>query len=251
MNKNIIYLCVFYYMILPSYGFLFFNKKNPNNENSFEKRQSFSEEPKQEIKYNNLYLMSKRYEDFLSENYGIERENINHDIMTDFDIAINPSNIDAEYVNIYNRAMNSFNKYTSKEDCFQNSIKTLKYGCLEMELDDNKKMEYAVELTLCELTSANISIPTECQNNQKIKNMAKCVETISRYNQLWTSYSGYFKDVENAERLFQSINNSKQEWNDFSGRFTFKLENIIQLVKDYETIWNNNITNISKVNYLI
>jgi len=37
--------------------------------------------------------------------------------------------------------MNSFNKYTSKEDCFQNSIKTLKYGCLDMELDDNKKME--------------------------------------------------------------------------------------------------------------
>jgi len=80
-----------------------------------------------------------------------------------FNIAINPSNIDAEYVNIYNRAMNSFNKYTSKEDCFQNSIKTLKYGCLDMELDDNKKMEYAVELTLCELISANISIPTECQ----------------------------------------------------------------------------------------
>jgi len=37
--------------------------------------------------------------------------------------------------------MNSYNKYTSKEDCFQNSIKTLKYGCLEMEIDDNKKME--------------------------------------------------------------------------------------------------------------
>ena len=82
MNQSIIYLYTFYYLILPSYGFLFFNRKNPTNENNYEKRQSVLEEQKQEIKYDNMYLMSKRYEDFLSENYGIQQDNINHDVMT-------------------------------------------------------------------------------------------------------------------------------------------------------------------------
>ncbi|ORX76207.1 hypothetical protein BCR32DRAFT_248925 [Anaeromyces robustus] len=50
----------------------------------------------------------------------------------------------------------------------------------------------------------------------------------------------------NAERLFNSINNSKKEWTDFSGQFTFKLENIIELAKEYEILWKKNITDISK-----
>ncbi|ORX50387.1 hypothetical protein BCR36DRAFT_404494 [Piromyces finnis] len=206
--------------------------------------------------------MSKRYEDFLSDNYGIQHENINHDVMTDFDIAINPSNIDAEYVNIYNRAINSFNKYTSKEDCFQNSIKTLKYGCLEMELDDNKKMEYAVELTLCELTSANISIPTECQNNYKTRNMAKCVETISRYNQLWTSYSGYFKDVVNMcyairypleRNLLQNIhrNITKYQFNNMhviASLYKREFLKIIEISEDYEK--KSHLNTLNAINFM-
>ncbi|ORX76208.1 hypothetical protein BCR32DRAFT_304069 [Anaeromyces robustus] len=250
MNSKFMYLYLFCCFITSINGFSFFKKNKSNKENNFEPRQPIIDESKSEIKYNNLYLMSKRYEDFLSDNYGIQQENINHDVLTDFDIAINPSNIDVEYVNIYNRAINSFNKYTSKEDCFQNSIKTLKYGCLEMELDDNKKMEYAVELTLCELTSANISVPTECRHDQKNRSMAKCVENISRYSQLWTSYSGYFKDVVNMcyairypleRNLLQNIhrNITKYQFNNMhviASLYKREFLKIIELSEDYEVL---------------
>ncbi len=82
MNSKIIFIFIFCWLIVSTYGFLFFNKKKYLNENSLKNSQPISEEPNHEIKYNNLYLMSKRYDEFLSENYGIKQENINHDILT-------------------------------------------------------------------------------------------------------------------------------------------------------------------------
>jgi len=82
MNSKIIFFYIYCLLIVSSYGFSFFNKKKNPNENSIKNSQHISEMPNNEIKYNNLYLMSKRYDDFLSENYGIKQENINHDILT-------------------------------------------------------------------------------------------------------------------------------------------------------------------------
>jgi len=81
MKQKFNYLIIYNLLVTLAYGFLFFNKKK-SYENNFENSQHISEEPKKEIKYNNLYLMSKKYEDFLSENYGIQQENINHDVLT-------------------------------------------------------------------------------------------------------------------------------------------------------------------------
>jgi len=64
-------------------GFSFFNKKKTSDEKNYE-REQVSDLPKTEVKYNNLYLVSKKYEEFLSENYGIQQENINHDVLSDF-----------------------------------------------------------------------------------------------------------------------------------------------------------------------
>ncbi|KAI9486609.1 MAG: hypothetical protein EXX96DRAFT_549728 [Benjaminiella poitrasii] len=60
----------------------------------------------------------------------------------------------------------------------------------------------ALMLTLCELSSARIAIPFECQNvientrKEKKENRIKhCVQKLSTLPQTWTSYSGYFRDV--------------------------------------------------------
>ncbi|KAG2194327.1 hypothetical protein INT47_000254 [Mucor saturninus] len=61
-------------------------------------------------------------------------------------------------------------------------------------------MEYALTLTLCELQSADIKVPKECQfisqdpryNSRDVK---QCVKKLSKSAQTWTSYSGYFRDV--------------------------------------------------------
>ncbi|KAI9138359.1 hypothetical protein BKA69DRAFT_776939 [Paraphysoderma sedebokerense] len=50
----------------------------------------------------------------------------------------------------------------------------------------------AIRLTKCEIATANIQAPMECQD---FDNVTTCVESLSRIPQLWTSYSGYFRDV--------------------------------------------------------
>ncbi|KAI7898830.1 uncharacterized protein BX663DRAFT_231532 [Cokeromyces recurvatus] len=61
-------------------------------------------------------------------------------------------------------------------------------------------MEYALMLTLCELSLAHIPIPVECQNieentRKKQNKIRYCVQKLSTLPQTWTSYSGYFRDV--------------------------------------------------------
>ncbi|CAG8471461.1 39_t:CDS:10 [Diversispora eburnea] len=84
-------------------------------------------------------------------------------------------------------------KFERKHDCFKDAALTLKNGCRNMNLDDDDKILYAVQLTKCEIATANLAVPMECDDIDK--EIESCVESLSRIPQLWTSYSGYFREV--------------------------------------------------------
>ncbi|KAG0326738.1 hypothetical protein BG004_002910, partial [Podila humilis] len=71
-------------------------------------------------------------------------------------------------------------------------------------------MYNAIRLTACEIATANMPVPIECDDlttaaqakNQdaavpgaESQEIARCVQSLGRVPQLWTSYSGYFREV--------------------------------------------------------
>nr|CAG8480011.1 14716_t:CDS:10 [Entrophospora candida] len=92
----------------------------------------------------------------------------------------------------------SLAKFEKKSDCFKKAIGNLKHGCSEINLSETIKIQFAIHLTKCEIATANLLVPMECQDfDREIGNneVGKCVESLSRTPQLWTSYSGYFREV--------------------------------------------------------
>ncbi|RHZ79269.1 hypothetical protein Glove_150g71 [Diversispora epigaea] len=84
-------------------------------------------------------------------------------------------------------------QYERKPNCFKDAALTLKNGCRNINLDDNDKILYAVQLTKCEIATANLTMPTECDDIDK--EIGSCAESLSKTSQLWTSYSGYYREV--------------------------------------------------------
>ncbi|CAB5392557.1 unnamed protein product [Rhizophagus irregularis] len=80
-----------------------------------------------------------------------------------------------------------------KHDCFKEATTTLKNGCKNVNLSNNDKMQYAIRLAKCELATANLAFPMECDDIDH--DVGKCIESISRIPQFWTTYSGYFREV--------------------------------------------------------
>ncbi|KAJ3364819.1 hypothetical protein GGF32_000996 [Allomyces javanicus] len=77
-------------------------------------------------------------------------------------------------------------------DCYRDAAVTLQQGCRELTVSQAEKISYAVRLTLCEIGSANIYVPPQCLHGT-VGN--SCIEALAQVPQLWTSYSGYFRDV--------------------------------------------------------
>ncbi|RCH97999.1 karyogamy protein [Rhizopus stolonifer] len=50
-------------------------------------------------------------------------------------------------------------------------------------------------LTLCELSSARMKLPRECQTLNQPEQTTNCIQKLSASPQAWTSYSGYFRDI--------------------------------------------------------
>ncbi|KAI8334882.1 hypothetical protein BD560DRAFT_428623 [Blakeslea trispora] len=77
-----------------------------------------------------------------------------------------------------------------ESDCYKRVSTELSQGCASLELDSAQHIEYAIKLTLCELSLAQLKIPTEChsvsKNSPKLRH---CVRKLSHSPQTWTSYS--------------------------------------------------------------
>ncbi|CAG8607328.1 24402_t:CDS:10 [Dentiscutata erythropus] len=84
-------------------------------------------------------------------------------------------------------------QFEKKQNCFKDAALTLRHGCRNIDISDNDKIKYAVRLTMCEIATANLVAPMEC--NDIVQDVGTCVEALARIPQLWTSYSGYFREV--------------------------------------------------------
>ncbi|KAI9096506.1 hypothetical protein DFS34DRAFT_650604 [Phlyctochytrium arcticum] len=116
-------------------------------------------------------------------------------------------------------ATDSLSKYGKQEgSCFRNAATELRAGCADMQMTDAGKVRYAIMLTKCEIATAGITSPRECQVDHADRNLPACVEVLSRVPQLWTSYSGYLREVvnmcfaaqyeahqENLQRMFLNV----------------------------------------------
>ncbi|KNE59315.1 hypothetical protein AMAG_03617 [Allomyces macrogynus ATCC 38327] len=84
-------------------------------------------------------------------------------------------------------------QYESRDvDCYRDAAVTLQQGCHELTVSQAEKNSYVVRLTLCEIGSANIYVPPQCLHGTLGNS---CIEALAQVPQLWTSYSGYFRDV--------------------------------------------------------
>ncbi|ORY81450.1 Tht1-like nuclear fusion protein-domain-containing protein [Protomyces lactucae-debilis] len=82
-----------------------------------------------------------------------------------------------------------------RPSCFRNATLRLIDDCksIAMELDEAKKAEYAVALTICELNTAGVEGPPACSPPEY--QAALCLRSLESRMQWWTSYSGYYRDV--------------------------------------------------------
>ncbi|KAF9300602.1 hypothetical protein BGZ74_007706 [Mortierella antarctica] len=91
--------------------------------------------------------------------------------------------------------------YDKKPDCFKKAAQALRQGCKSIDLDEDEKTKS------CEIATANMPMPVECMDfgeardssssytNSKSHEIGRCVQSLGRVPQLWTSYSGYFREV--------------------------------------------------------
>ncbi|KAI8097068.1 uncharacterized protein BX664DRAFT_72335 [Halteromyces radiatus] len=80
-----------------------------------------------------------------------------------------------------------------QKDCFKKATLSLEKECQQIGFDQQNQMKYALMLTLCELETAQISIPLECHHPTLY--LQVCITKLASIPQTWTTYSGYFRDV--------------------------------------------------------
>ncbi|CAO3630689.1 unnamed protein product [Cunninghamella echinulata] len=82
-----------------------------------------------------------------------------------------------------------------EKDCFKKSILELENGCEQVLNDEQIQTQYALSLTLCELSMAQLPIPMDCYWKNSITSLYSCINKLSMIPQTWTTYSGYFRNV--------------------------------------------------------
>ncbi|CAO1615922.1 unnamed protein product [Sympodiomycopsis kandeliae] len=120
----------------------------------------------------------------------------------------------------------SLRLFQSKSDCFLEAASRVKAICQQgLENDDpNHKIRFAIALTKCELATARLKAPLECEGislksskggerleNSKVGSesydthfsLTTCVEALSRSSQFWSTYSGYIRE---ASQLCLALN---------------------------------------------
>ncbi|KAL1931605.1 hypothetical protein VTP01DRAFT_9748 [Rhizomucor pusillus] len=100
---------------------------------------------------------------------------------------------------IVDRGLQTLQALQSKNDyCFKAATKSLEKGCQSLTIKQEKKIQYALQLTLCELATASIPIPLICREAAQGGDVdaEDCISRLANIPQTWTSYSGYFRDAE-------------------------------------------------------
>ncbi|SAL99462.1 hypothetical protein [Absidia glauca] len=97
---------------------------------------------------------------------------------------------------IANHGLDILHGIQSKQmDCFHKSTLSIEEDCQQLVSDEKSQMKYALMLTLCELATAQIQVPKECQLDKSMHHMKSCIKKLATVPQTWTTYSGYYRDV--------------------------------------------------------
>ncbi|KAI8076535.1 uncharacterized protein B0P05DRAFT_512051 [Gilbertella persicaria] len=75
-----------------------------------------------------------------------------------------------------------------ESDCYKRVTIDLFEGCQSLSVNSTRHIEYAIQLTMCELSMAQVKIPGECQSLNR-GTAKQCVKKLSHSPQTWTSYS--------------------------------------------------------------
>ncbi|KAL1918668.1 uncharacterized protein VTP21DRAFT_2690 [Calcarisporiella thermophila] len=80
--------------------------------------------------------------------------------------------------------------------CFRRAAMGLEKGCKSEDMSELQKAKcrYAMRLTICEMATAGIAKPGECEKEDQ-SGLNRCIKFLSKVPQHWTSYSAYFRQV--------------------------------------------------------
>ncbi|KAF9563894.1 hypothetical protein EC968_004663 [Mortierella alpina] len=98
---------------------------------------------------------------------------------------------------LYLVQIDALSAYDHKSQCFKEAARALRQGCKSIDMDEDEK------------TRSNMPVPVECQDTDSSHahghsskatfDTGRCVQvylrSLGRVTQLWTSYSGYFREV--------------------------------------------------------
>ncbi|GAB1522951.1 hypothetical protein RhiTH_006079 [Rhizoctonia solani] len=112
--------------------------------------------------------------------------------------------------------------HSERSDCFRDASLVLQSSCESFQFNASERVRVAVEMTLCELATAEqVSLPLECKKmhaKPSQKTVSQCVElslpllALARSAQHWSSYSGYLREIPQlctAYRRLHEIDHAK------------------------------------------
>ncbi|KDN48814.1 hypothetical protein RSAG8_02801, partial [Rhizoctonia solani AG-8 WAC10335] len=96
-------------------------------------------------------------------------------------------------------AKDALKLHSERSDCFRDASSVLYSSCESLDFEPSERVKVAVEMTLCELATAEqVSLPLECKNTRTAsshRSVSQCVEALARSAQHWSSYSGYLREI--------------------------------------------------------
>ncbi|CAG8521196.1 7730_t:CDS:10, partial [Paraglomus brasilianum] len=103
------------------------------------------------------------------------------------------SELSAEERSVVELGLGTLKQYEQNpETCFKSAADTLRHGCKEPNIPVEDQIRFAIRLTLCEISITNRKHPIECEDDSAVTD---CISVLQDNAQLWTSYSGYFRQV--------------------------------------------------------
>ncbi|KAI5964550.1 KAR5 [Candida theae] len=84
-----------------------------------------------------------------------------------------------------------------KDDCSRQALSSLLPQCLDglETVTPSQQKVVALELSICELENAKIEYPLDCDKQIRHRNIDKCIQSLEKSPQFWTSYSGNYRNV--------------------------------------------------------
>ncbi|CEH15021.1 Nuclear fusion protein, KAR5 [Ceraceosorus bombacis] len=97
------------------------------------------------------------------------------------------------YSAVFSHAHVALQEYEKKPDCLLDAASPS--HCTDIKDRQGARTRAAIAMTLCEISTAKLSVPLECTRLAEHSEPSACVEALSRSPQLWASYSGHLRDI--------------------------------------------------------